>query len=72
MRDVELGCTGEFVLVVNRAEAIAMALREAKAGDCVLVAGKGHEDYQEVNGERLHFSDVEQVQLSLGQQGRSL
>jgi len=72
MRDVERGCSGDFVLVVNRSQAIAMALREATAGDCVLIAGKGHEDYQEVNGERLHFSDVEQVLLALGQRGHSL
>ena len=67
MRDIETGCSGDYTLVVDRAEAIAGALREARAGDCVLVAGKGHEDYQIVAGERLHFSDEEQVLMALAQ-----
>jgi UDP-N-acetylmuramoyl-L-alanyl-D-glutamate--2,6-diaminopimelate ligase len=50
---------------VDRAEAIAYALREAANNDVVLVAGKGHEDYQEVNGERRPFSDVEHARAAL-------
>jgi len=61
MRDIESGCTGRYTLVSDRAEAIAMALNLAVAGDCVVIAGKGHEDYQIIEGERLHFSDEEQV-----------
>ena len=38
----------------------------AKEGDIVLVAGKGHETYQEVNGVRHHFDDVEEVGRELG------
>ena len=49
----------------DRAQAIADTLRAAAAEDVVLVAGKGHETYQEVRGERLPFSDVEQVQRAL-------
>jgi UDP-N-acetylmuramoyl-L-alanyl-D-glutamate--2,6-diaminopimelate ligase len=45
----------------NRARAIERALDGAQAGDVVLVAGKGHEDYQIVGSERLHFSDQEVV-----------
>ena len=71
LRDIELGCTGDYTLVVSRAEAIAMALREARPGDCVLIAGKGHEDYQEIDGERLYFSDEEQVLHTLAQGGRA-
>jgi len=41
----------------------------AKIGDVVLIAGKGHEDYQEANGVRAHFSDVEVAAAALG--GRS-
>ncbi len=67
MRDIEAGCSGDYTLVVDRAEAITKALREAQAGDCVLVAGKGHEDYQIVAGQRLHFSDEEQVLRALAQ-----
>jgi len=65
LRDIETGCSGDYTLVVDRAEAITRALCEARAGDCVLVAGKGHEDYQIVAGERLHFSDEEQVLMAL-------
>jgi UDP-N-acetylmuramoyl-L-alanyl-D-glutamate--2,6-diaminopimelate ligase len=45
----------------NRREAIRRALDEAKSGDAVVVAGKGHEDYQIVGTERRHFDDRETV-----------
>jgi len=51
----------------DRARAIAQALRAAAPADVVLVAGKGHEDYQEIKGQRLPFSDVAQVKLALAQ-----
>ncbi|MDX1548273.1 MAG: UDP-N-acetylmuramoyl-L-alanyl-D-glutamate--2,6-diaminopimelate ligase, partial [Rhodothermales bacterium] len=50
----------------DRAEAIATAAREAAPGDVVLVAGKGHEDYQIVGTERHHFDDREQVRRHFG------
>lgn len=50
--------------IVNRAEAIKMACSIASAGDIVLIAGKGHETYQEVNGEKRHFDDMEEVNKS--------
>ncbi len=49
----------------DRAEAIRTAVAQAKAGDLVLVCGKGHEDYQLVGDKRLSFSDREQVLLAL-------
>ena len=49
----------------DRAAAIARALVESDAGDVVLIAGKGHEDYQIVGAERRSFSDREQAQLAL-------
>ena len=52
-------------VVVDRGEAIACAVSAANAGDILVVAGKGHEDYQEVNGVRHHFDDREQVQRAL-------
>ncbi|MET4579583.1 UDP-N-acetylmuramoyl-L-alanyl-D-glutamate--2,6-diaminopimelate ligase [Ottowia thiooxydans] len=56
----------EGVLVqVDRARAIAQALSEAAASDVVLIAGKGHEDYQEINGQRQPFSDHEQAHAAL-------
>lgn len=48
-----------------RERAITWALQQAAAQDVVLVAGKGHEDYQEIAGQRLPFSDVEQVRAAL-------
>jgi UDP-N-acetylmuramoyl-L-alanyl-D-glutamate--2,6-diaminopimelate ligase len=45
--------------IVDRKEAIKTALALAKDNDIVLVAGKGHEDYQEIKGERRYFSDKE-------------
>jgi UDP-N-acetylmuramoyl-L-alanyl-D-glutamate--2,6-diaminopimelate ligase len=50
----------------DRAAAIAAALAAAQPGDVVLVAGKGHEDYQLVGNERRAFSDLAQVRAALG------
>ena len=46
----------------DRRSAIALALEGAKAGDLVLIAGKGHETYQEIQGERQNFSDYAEVE----------
>ena len=48
--------------VTDRREAIRTALRFARPGDVVLVAGKGHEDYQEIKGVKYHFNDREVVE----------
>jgi UDP-N-acetylmuramoyl-L-alanyl-D-glutamate--2,6-diaminopimelate ligase len=47
---------------VDRRAAIHSALQQAKAGDVILVAGKGHEDYQVIGKEKIHFSDREIVE----------
>lgn len=49
------------VRITDRRQAIRTACMMAKEGDIVLVAGKGHETYQEVNGVRSHFDDVEEL-----------
>lgn len=49
--------------IADRAAAICRAVMTAKPEDIVLIAGKGHEDYQEINGVRYPFSDVQVVQL---------
>ncbi|MDE2219410.1 MAG: UDP-N-acetylmuramoyl-L-alanyl-D-glutamate--2,6-diaminopimelate ligase [Gammaproteobacteria bacterium] len=53
----------------DRATAIAAAIAAAAAGDVVLVAGKGHEDYQLVGAERRAFSDLAQVRAALAARG---
>lgn len=53
-----------YIITENRREAIREALEEAGDGDVIVIAGKGHESYQEINGVRHHFDDKEIV-LSL-------
>ncbi len=47
--------------VTDRAEAIKTAISMAEKGDIILIAGKGHENYQEINGVKHHFDDMEIV-----------
>lgn len=49
------------LIIVDRAQAIKTACRLAKSGDVILVAGKGHEDYQDVKGVKHHFDDKEVI-----------
>lgn len=49
----------KVLAITNRKEAIRIASSLAQANDILLVAGKGHENYQEINGERTHFDDLE-------------
>jgi UDP-N-acetylmuramoyl-L-alanyl-D-glutamate--2,6-diaminopimelate ligase len=63
LRDVLAGMPLDFphTVIADRREAIRKALKIARKGDCVVVAGKGHEDYQEIKGVRHHFDDKEEV-----------
>jgi UDP-N-acetylmuramoyl-L-alanyl-D-glutamate--2,6-diaminopimelate ligase len=65
IKDMEEGVDPAFkrhvVSIVDRKEAIKTACMLAKPGDIVLVAGKGHEKYQEINGVKNHFDDMEQL-----------
>ena len=54
------------VRITDRRQAIRTACMMAGEGDIVLVAGKGHEKYQETNGVRSHFDDVEEIGKCLG------
>ncbi len=63
--DIASGCLGNFAIEADRAAAIALAIADAAPGDCVVIAGKGHEDYQLVAGERVRFSDSEQAAAAL-------
>ena len=53
--------------IVLRREAIHAAITEASANDAVLIAGKGHENYQEIAGVRHPFSDIAEAQIALSQ-----
>lgn len=57
--------TEQVTVIANRAEAIAQTIAAAAAGDVILLAGKGHETYQEINGVRHPFSDIEQAERAL-------
>ena len=48
-------------VIADRGEAIRAAVEESGPGDIVLVAGKGHEDYQETAGQKLAFSDEDAI-----------
>jgi UDP-N-acetylmuramoyl-L-alanyl-D-glutamate--2,6-diaminopimelate ligase len=63
LADMERGVVGRnnYLIISDRAQAIRAALRMAGSGDVVLVAGKGHEEYQIIGTEKTHFSDQEQV-----------
>ncbi|HEY4066768.1 MAG TPA: UDP-N-acetylmuramoyl-L-alanyl-D-glutamate--2,6-diaminopimelate ligase [Burkholderiaceae bacterium] len=54
-------------VIEDRRAAIGYALRHAEAADVILIAGKGHEDYQDVMGVKHHFSDIEEAQAALAQ-----
>lgn len=60
-----VGAGADALEVADRQQAIQMAITQAVAGDWVLIAGKGHETYQEIAGQRLHFNDLEQAQQAL-------
>lgn len=50
---------GKYIVIVDRKKAIEHAIKQAKKNDIVVIAGKGHETYQEINGEHHHFDDRE-------------
>jgi UDP-N-acetylmuramoyl-L-alanyl-D-glutamate--2,6-diaminopimelate ligase len=55
----------EPIVISDRAQAIRTAIENAKPGDGVLIAGKGHEDYQILGTEKIHFDDREQAREAL-------
>ena len=64
MDDIETGMkktTGAYVKIADRKEAIRYAILHAKEGDVVVLAGKGHEDYQEIHGVKHHMDERELI-----------
>jgi UDP-N-acetylmuramoyl-L-alanyl-D-glutamate--2,6-diaminopimelate ligase len=68
LKDVVAGInrTDGVEVIADRAQAIAQAIAIAQPGDGVLIAGKGHEDYQILGTEKIHFDDREQARIALG------
>lgn len=65
MKDIETGINrtgGKYTMVEDRQEAVKYALVNAKPGDVILIAGKGHEDYQEIKGVKYHMTDRELIE----------
>lgn len=52
---------GKYISIVDRAEAIRYAIEHAEEGDVIVLAGKGHEDYQEIRGQKHHMDERELV-----------
>ncbi len=68
LEQVEAGIkkeTNHYVVEESRGAAIAKAIAMAEPGDLIMIAGKGHENYQLVNGETLHFDDREEARSCL-------
>lgn len=65
LNDMEAGITpelkGKTLRITDRREAIKTAVMLANPGDVILIAGKGHETYQEINGVKHHFDDMEEL-----------
>ena len=57
--DIVAGMGANYHVIEDRAAAIDHAIHQARPNDVVLIAGKGHEAYQEIQGEKLPFSDIE-------------
>ncbi len=66
IRDIVAGMTEfkNYTIEPDRRKAIQAAIKSAKPGDLVLIAGKGHEDYQIVGKEKFHFDDREEARLA--------
>jgi UDP-N-acetylmuramoyl-L-alanyl-D-glutamate--2,6-diaminopimelate ligase len=53
--------SGKYVTIIDRGEAIRYAIENAQEGDVIVLAGKGHEDYQEIKGKKYHMDERELV-----------
>lgn len=71
--DIEVGVkrvNGKYVKIPDRAEAIKYCMDIARDGDIIVLAGKGHEDYQIVGDRKVHFSEREIIEEILSENGR--
>lgn len=65
MEGVEMANRAKVITILDRYQAIKTAMLLARPKDVVLIAGKGHENYQEINGTRTHFDDKEVVRETM-------
>jgi UDP-N-acetylmuramoyl-L-alanyl-D-glutamate--2,6-diaminopimelate ligase len=72
IRDIEPGMADsgkkrdlDYLVIPDRATAIRRAIEMARPGDLVMIAGKGHEDYQIIGTRRIHFDDTEAARAVL-------
>lgn len=61
IEEIESGMTSHPIKIENRKEAIGAVLSSLQEGDCVVIAGKGGEKYQDINGEKIPYNDFDEV-----------
>lgn len=69
MDDIETGIKktdGKYIMIIDRKEAIAYAINHAEDGDVIVLAGKGHEDYQEIKGNKYPMDERELIKDIIG------
>ena len=67
LKEIHAGMQRESQIVADRADAITQTVKQAESGDVILIAGKGHENYQEIRSVRTPFSDLEVAARALGE-----
>ena len=63
--DIKVGLkkvNAKYIEIENRGDAIEYAITNAEDGDLILLVGKGHEEYQDIKGEKHHFSELEEIE----------
>lgn len=68
VEDIKIGLAktdGEYIVIPDRQEAVNYAVDHARNGDMIILLGKGHEEYQEINGVKHHYSEREAVENAL-------
>ena len=69
LRDVAEGLSGRHEVIVDRRQAIRRAIEQATPDDVVIIAGKGHEDYQILGREKVPFDDRVEARCALATRG---
>ena len=62
INDILVGVSGDYEVINDRHLAIAKGMSLLKENDILMILGKGHEDYQIIGTEKIHFSDQEEVE----------